>query len=80
MSDLKQFLLIKSQVEAVNRKVERAKGALSGELARLKKLFGCDTIEEGQKEFKRLQLKRLKMKKKFETELSKFEDKWSGKL
>jgi len=80
MSDFKRYLVIKSQVDTANRKVERAKGALNGELARLKKLFGCSTIEEGEKELKRLELKRREAKKTFESELTKFEDEWSDKL
>ena len=80
MSDFKRYLVIKSQVESINRKVERAKGALHSELSRLKKMLGCATIEDGQKELKRLELKRREAKKKFELELAKFEDKWSDKL
>ena len=80
MSDFKRYLVIKSQVENINRKVERAKGALHSELSRLKKMFGCATIEDGQKELKRLELKRREAKKKFELELAKFEDKWTNKL
>jgi len=80
MSDFKRYLEIKSQVDTANRKVERAKGALESELSRLKKLFGCNTIEDGEKELKRLELKRREAKKTFESELTKFEDKWSDKL
>jgi len=80
MSDFKRYLIIKSQVDSMNRKVERAKGALESELSRLKEVFGCGTIEEGQKELERLKLKRRKAKKKFELEMSRFEDKWNDKL
>jgi len=80
MSDFKRYLIIKSQVDSMNRKVERAKGALESELSRLKEVFGCGTIEEGKKELKRLELKRREAKKKFELEMTKFEDKWTDKL
>jgi len=80
MSDFKRYLVVKSEVDSMNRKVERAKGALESELSRLKKVFGCNTIEEGQKELKRLEEKRRKAKKKFESELAIFTDKWTDKL
>ena len=80
MSDFKRYLTIKNEVESMNRKVERAKGALESELSRLEKMFGCDTIEDGQKKLKQLGLKRREAKKKFESEIAEFEDKWSDKL
>lgn len=80
MSDLKRYLAVKTKVDTLNRKVERAKGALENELSRLKKEFGAKSFEEAKQILAQLESERNKAKKKFEAELSRFEEKWSDKL
>jgi len=78
--DLKRYEQLKGQVDRLQRDHDRAEGALSGLMARLKAEHGCDTLEEAQAKLKQLEAKAEKAEKQFEEALEQFEEEWAEKL
>ena len=63
--DVKKYSRIKEQVEAIQRRADKAQGAAEQIMERLQKEFGVNTVEEGKELLKKLE----KEKSNLETEL-----------
>lgn len=63
--DVKKYSRIKEQVEAIQRRADKAQGAAEQIMERLQKEFGVNSIEEGKKLLEKLE----KEKSDLETEL-----------
>lgn len=74
--DVKRYTELKGQVDRLQRDHDRAEGALSGLMVRLKTEHDCDTLEEAQAKLKQLEAKTQKAEKQFEEALGRFEEEW----
>ena len=63
--DVKKYSRIKEQVEAIQRRADKAQGAAEQIMERLQKEVGVNTVEEGKELLKKLE----KEKSNLETEL-----------
>ena len=78
MSDLKQYNQLKEQVEAAQRKADKAQGALDTTMERLKKEFGCSTISAAKKKLATLDKKEKNLKEEMDEAIEDFEEKWEA--
>jgi hypothetical protein len=78
--DLKRYTELRSQVESLQRKAERSKGALQVTLDQLKNEFGVTSVEEAKKLLDQKKIAKEQLETKLETLIISFEEKWSDKL
>jgi len=76
MSDLNKVMELKAKVDQLQRETDRAGGALEQTMARLKKEYHCDTVEEAEALLKRLHGEKQKANKVFTEVLTSFEENW----
>ena len=80
MSSINGFLKLKEKVEQAQQRADKAEGALSQIMKRLKDEFDCSTLKEAESKLKTLQKKEEALKEKFETAKEDFEEKWDERL
>ena len=80
MTTIEKYQKLVSQVETIQRDINRAEGSLSTQLEKLKEEFNCANIESAQKLLEKLKKEAEKNEKDFQTALEEFEDKWSDVL
>ena len=78
--DLKRFQELKSNVDRRRTEADRAEGALSQVMARLKGDWECDTVDEADEKLKGMRVERDKVKSKVKAGLDEFESEWGRKL
>lgn len=71
---------LKSKVDQLRRKADRAAGALSEQMSQLKKEFGCNSLEEAEKLLKKLEREEEKLHAELETQLDQFEKEFGDEL
>jgi uncharacterized phage infection (PIP) family protein YhgE len=74
------FEKLKAKVEALQRRADRAKGALEAAERRLKEEFGCSTTEEAKALLKDMDSKLETAQEKYNEELKAFEKEWGDVL
>ena len=77
---IEEFNRLKSQVEKLQRKADKAEGALEQTMALLNTEFNCDSIEEAQEKAEEYSKEADKLKAKFEESHEAFNDKWEDVL
>lgn len=80
MAQLEELTNLKKKVGRLQRERDRAEGALSETMKRIKEEFECSTLEEAETLLKKLKRKEDKAKNKFEEALAKFKEEWSELL
>jgi hypothetical protein len=78
--DLKEFNRLKTEIEKLRTKADKAEGALEQTMKTLKEDYDCDTIEEAQDLAKSKRKKEEKLKAKFQNTHDEFVGKWGEKL
>ena len=71
---------LKDQVDTLQKKADKAEGALDTLLKELQRDFECSTLEEARKKLVALKRKSEQAKTRFEKQLSLFEEKWGDGL
>ena len=80
MSNLRDLTGLKSKVDALRAKAERARGVLENVEAELRETWDCATLEKAGVLLEKLKGKEKKLAKQYETKLAAFEEKWSEEL
>ena len=80
MTVLKDYTNLKENVEEAEREANKAEGALEQVMKRLKKEFGCTTLEAADKKYGKMKKQAESAKEKFEKAVEEFEEKWSDEL
>ncbi len=80
MSNLQDLTKLKSKVDALRAKAERARGVLESVEAELKETWRCASLEEAEKLLKELQEKEKKLAGRYTKSLAAFEKKWVKEL
>lgn len=80
MTTVEKYQKLASQVETIQRDINRAEGSLSTQLEIIKEEFSCNDIELAQKLLEKLKKEAAKNEKDFQTALENFEDKWKDTL
>lgn len=80
MSNLRDLTGLKSKVDALRAKAERARGVLENVEAELKETWDCATLEEAGALLEKLRGKEKKLAQRYETKLAAFEEKWAEEL
>ena len=72
--DPKQFIKLKEDVAAAQTAADRAKGGLDQIKKKLKEEFGCNTLEQANKQLAQLHVDANQLELEFEQELKSFQD------
>lgn len=80
MMDTRRFEQLKERAERYRREADKAEGALTQALARLKEEYGCGSIEEAEALLVDLEQKAKKAEERCVRMLHEFEKKWGDKL
>jgi len=80
MANANDLLALKKRVEQAQQEASKATGALEAGMARLKKEFGCDTLEEAQSKLRRMTKETEKAQAEFEEAFSAFQKEHGAKL
>ena len=80
MSTILTLAELKSKVDILRAKSERATGAFDQILATLKKDWGCETIEVAQDKLKVMLKKADRLKKDYDSRLAEFQEEWKDEL
>lgn len=78
--NLDEYAQLKKRVTKTRREADKAQGALDSLMVRLKKEFGCSTIEEAEHLLVKLQREKDQAEKEFERAVSRFQKKWKEEL
>ncbi len=76
---MEEFNALKSKVESLQRKADKAEGALEQTMAILKEEYSCDSIEEAAELAEKFREEADTLEARFEKAESTFDDKW-GKV
>lgn len=71
---------LRNKIDKMKATVERSKGALEGDLKRLKKEFGLSSLEEAKKLWMAVRKERIEKEKSFKIGIENFEKRWESKL
>lgn len=71
--DLQKYLRMKREVEKAERERQNAKGALDLLLETLKRDFGCESLEEGDKLLASIEEKKRELESNFDAQLREYE-------
>lgn len=80
MTDLTKIQQLKDKVENLQKKADRASGALDQIMEQLRKEFKVNTIAEAEKLLAKLQREEEKESERLEKELEQFEKEYGEKL
>jgi len=76
MSELKEYLNLKEQVEKARQQAAKAEGALEQILKQLKEKFGCNSLKEAKALLKQIQKKEKKAREELDQAMKDFKAKW----
>jgi predicted nucleic acid-binding Zn-ribbon protein len=76
MISLDRYKQLADKVEKLQRDHDRAEGALSQLMGRLKSEFSCDTLDAAEKKLKKLEKEAATKEKEFDLALDEFESDW----
>jgi hypothetical protein len=79
MSEMKDFIKLKEDVERKRQEINRAEGALEQTLKQLKDI-GCSSLEEAKKKAKQLKTKEETAKEEAEEETRKYREDFNDRL
>ena len=74
--DLKEFTRLKSKVDELQCRKDRATGALEQLRKQLKDEFDCESVEEAQKLLAKMEKEESKLEKDFDISLKEFNEKY----
>lgn len=77
---LDSILDLKKKVEELQRRADKAQGALDGLVRRLEEEFGCSTLEEAQILLEEFEQEEKDAEKAFKKAMRKFQKKWGDLL
>jgi len=80
MADLNDLVRIKAKADELRRDADRASGALSQVMARLKKEFKCGTLKEAKALLARMKAEEAEAKKAFDDAMAAFELEYGERL
>lgn len=80
MSELARYTKLKEKVERIKQESAVAEGALNEVMKRIKKKFGCTSLNEAKKLLNKLKKKEQTSKEAFEEAMDEFEEKWSDEF
>jgi predicted transcriptional regulator len=80
MIGLERYKQLSDKVEKLQRDHDRAEGALSQLMARLKSEFGCDTLADAERKLKKLDKEASVKEKEFYEAMDEFEADWKESL
>lgn len=78
--DAKEFVRLKERVEVLQRKADRAEGALEQWHQQLRKEFGCRSVDEARKTLADLEQQEQQLDEEYQKTVQVFERKWGDKL
>lgn len=78
--DLEQYRRLKSKADSAKADYDRAEGALSQLMLKLKEDFSCDSVDEAEELLKVKKKERDEAEEQYQTLLKKFEEKWGDRL
>lgn len=73
-----QLLQMKEQIDQADKKKSQLEGQLKEQLSRLKKDFGCSTLEEGEGKLDKMKVQLEKKQKSLSTGVEKLQEKMEG--
>ncbi len=79
-SSTEELVKLKQDREALQRKIDKARGALDQTLKQIEEEFGFKTLEEAAEELDILQEEATSAKEEFENELGKYRERWAERL
>lgn len=71
---------LKRRVDKLRQRADQAKGARDQIMLRLKKEYGCSTIEEAEEKLKEMREEERKLLKVYLKKKKAFEEKWADEL
>ena len=80
MISVDEFKRLQTKVESVKKEVSQAEGALAEQMKRMKKEFGCSTLEEAETKLESLVKKAKKAEEKHISIRDDFMEKWGKEL
>ncbi len=80
MIDEAAYNKLKRRVDTAKQTRDRATGQLDGVMDRLKKEFGCDTIDAAEKKANQLEREAVVAERAFDEAAAKFEKEWGDHL
>ncbi len=78
--DAKEFVRLKDRVESLQRKADRAGGALEQWRQQLRKEFSCRSVDEAKELLVKLEREEQELEKGYQKAVKIFECKWRDKL
>lgn len=78
--DAREFVRLKERVEALQRKADRAEGALEQWRRYLHAEFSCPDVEKARKLLAELKRQERELEAKYRADLKTFERKWGDRL
>lgn len=78
--DLKRYQTLKRQLEDLQKEISKAEGGLEQLYSRVKKDFGCDSLEDAKKLLSTKLKQGKTLEENAEQQLERFENKWESKL
>ena len=73
---LKTYTQLKEQVDAAQRRADKAQGEYDANMKRLKKEFSCSTLAEAKKKHKQLEKQEAGLTEKLESAIEDYQEKW----
>lgn len=80
MASLNDLARLKTKVDAAKSERSKAAGALEQVMGRLKKEFGCSTLDDARKMLKKVTADAEKAQTAFDTAFADFEEKYADQL
>lgn len=80
MIDIRTYQRIKKGVDQLQTEADQSQGALDQLLRRLKKTYGCDTVEEAGELLGRKEQELKEAEELYERRLAEFQEAWGDEL
>ena len=74
--DLARYKQLKTEVDELQREINKAEGALEQLTERLQSEFGCKTLEQAEKLLRKMQKEAKQAEDEYNEALSEFEEQW----
>lgn len=78
--DLRQYEVLKRDVDQLRKRVDRGQGAFDQLLTRLKEDFDCDSLEEAEALEQKMEGDYKQLQDEAEREMMEFQEEWGDKL
>ena len=80
MIDQSKYQALKQKAENARKSIQRAEGALSETLKRMKTEFGCDSLEDAEKLLEEMRSDLKDLETSYNSKVKAFEEKWGDLL